>query len=333
MLLFMPLTRRERIEGGILGALTGDAMGVPYEFKAGSEIPNAAGVDMTPPPGFDRSHGEVPPGTWSDDGSLTLALLETLLHNEGRFDADDFGGRLVAWRREGRLAVDGRVFDVGVQTDEAIKRIAGGTPAAGAGPSGELSNGNGALMRTLPVALAAKGDDRTLIDVAHRQSRTTHGHVRSEICCALYALWTRRLLDDRGGDPWRDAVATLRAVYSNDAARKKELDEEVRPDVEGPGGGTAYVVDALRSARWCFLQGSYEDVVKAAIRLGNDTDTTASIAGGAAGLRDGRDAIPRRWRDALRGAEIYRPILDSLLAFDGRASAASGGSSAAVSLF
>ena len=324
-------TRRDRIEGGVLGALTGDALGVPYEFKAPSEIPPTAAVDMAPPAGFDRSHGDVPVGTWSDDGSLTLALLETLLHHQGRFDADDFGGRLVAWRREGRLAVDGRVFDVGIQTDEAIKRIASGTPAAGAGPSGELSNGNGALMRTLPVALAAKGDDRALVECAHRQSRVTHGHIRSEVCCALYALWTRRLLDDRGGDPWKDALAALRAVYSNDAERRRELDEEVRPEIEGPGGGTAYVVDSLRSVRWCFLQGSYEAAVTAAIRLGNDTDTTAGIVGGAVGVKDGVDAIPRRWRDALRGAEIYRPVLDALLAYD--SNAASGGAASVVSLF
>jgi len=55
-------------------------------------------------------------------------------------------------------------------------------------------------------------------------------------------------------------------------------------------------------------------VVRAAIRLGNDTDTTACVAGGLAGLRDGIDAIPARWRDGLREPELFRPLLDSLLA-------------------
>ena len=321
-------TRRERIEGGVLGALVGDALGVPFEFKAPGEVPPRDDIEIVPPAGYFRSHADVPPGTFSDDGSLLLALLESLLERDGRFDADDFGGRLVAWRRDGRLAVDGRVFDVGIQTEDAIRRIASGTPAAGAGPAGDRENGNGALMRTLPVAFAVRGDDARLIETAHRQSRVTHGHPRSEACCALYVLWARRTLEG-AIDPWREAVSGLRRHYAPDPVRTRELEEHVRPDDPTPGRGTGYVVDALRSARWCVLQGDFERVVRAAVGLGNDTDTTACLAGGIAGLRDGVVGVPRRWRDALRGAEIYRPLLERLHRADfsggAAAQAAAGG--------
>lgn len=73
------------------------------------------------------------------------------------------------------------------------------------------------------------------------------------------------------------------------------------------------VVDCLRSARWATEQGDYEATVKAAIRLGRDTDTTACVAGGIAGLRYGIDAIPRRWREGLRGEESLTPLLHDLL--------------------
>jgi ADP-ribosylglycohydrolase len=69
----------------------------------------------------------------------------------------------------------------------------------------------------------------------------------------------------------------------------------------------------LRSARWAQGAGAYEQVVKAAVRLGHDTDTTACVAGGIAGLRDSVAAIPARWRDTLRGMEHVHPILDGLL--------------------
>ena len=91
---------------------------------------------------------------------------------------------------------------------------------------------------------------------------------------------------------------------------------ERRRQIEGGGGpsgrGTGYVVDCLCSARLALQAGGYESVVRAAIRLGNDTDTTACVAGGLAGLRDGIDAIPQRWRSGLREPELFLPLLDAL---------------------
>ena len=88
----------------------------------------------------------------------------------------------------------------------------------------------------------------------------------------------------------------------------------MKPDHPPTGHGSGYVVDCLNSARLVLDAGSYESVVKAAIALGNDTDTTACVAGGIAGLRDGVKAIPDRWRSALRGRDLYEPLLYHLIA-------------------
>lgn len=69
------------------------------------------------------------------------------------------------------------------------------------------------------------------------------------------------------------------------------------------------MVDSLWSARWALKQPTYERVVRAAIRLGNDTDTTAAIAGGLAGIRDGLSAIPSRWLEGLRDREVVDGLL------------------------
>jgi ADP-ribosylglycohydrolase len=305
------ISRADRLAGGLWGLLVGDACGVPYEFHAASEIPPIELIEPTPPVGFRRAHGGVPVGTYSDDGAQALCLLASLL-DRGAFDPDDFARRLVAWYEEGYLAVDGVVFDCGVQTGQAIRALLRGAAPLEAGPANEQANGNGSLMRVLPLALWHSGPDVELVRDAHRQSRVTHGHPRSQACCALYCLWARRTLEEHP-DPWNSAVEALREIYESDASRLEELEFQLRPGDLSPGRGSGYVVDCLRSARWAVDQGGYETVVRAAIALGNDTDTTACVAGGIVGLRDGLDSIPIRWREGLRGDELFGPLLAGLL--------------------
>ncbi len=305
-------TREERIEGGLYGLLIGDALGVPYEFHPAGQIPEPALIEFVPPVGFTRAHAAVPPGTWSDDGAHALCLLASLLHRN-ELDVEDLGRRLVNWYELGYMAVDQEVFDVGIQTREALSTVRAGVPALEAGPKGERANGNGSLMRVLPLALWHLGDDAALARDAMLQSRVTHGHLRSQVCCALYCLWARRTLEG-SKDAWVEALATFRALYPEGTASREELESSVRPDTAEPGKGSGYVVDCLRSARDCVAAGPYERAVKAAVALGDDTDTTAAVAGGIAGLRDGIQAIPERWRNALRGQELVRPMVDQLLA-------------------
>jgi ADP-ribosyl-[dinitrogen reductase] hydrolase len=304
-------TRDGRIEGGIVGLLVGDALGVPYEFHRPDELPSRAEIEMEPPAGFRRAHAGVPAGTWSDDGAHALCLLDSLLAC-GRLDVEDLGRRLLRWYDDGYLAVDGNVFDVGIQTGAALARLRSGIPALEAGGSDERGKGNGSLMRVLPLALWHRGSDAELAVDAQAQSRVTHGHPLVQVCCALYCLWARRVLED-APDPWSEAVASLRCIYAEGSREREELEWSVRPDDEPLGRGGGYVVDCLRSARTVVSVGDYEQVVKAAVALGDDTDTTACVAGGIAGVRDGIAAIPERWRRGLRGQELVTPLLDRLL--------------------
>ena len=300
----------DRLEGGIFGLLIGDALGVPYEFHAPEALPPLVDIEMTPPTQFPRAHAHVPPATWSDDGAQALILLASLLDHSA-LDMQDFGTRLVAWYQAGYMAVDQDVFDVGIQTSQAIQRMIAGTPASQAGRTDEQANGNGSLMRVLPLALWHRGTDSALVEDAHRQSCVTHGHARAQVCCALYCLWARRILHN-AADPWRDAVVALRDIYGRDSQEYTELERAIRPDDLPEGRGSGYVVDSLRSASWALQAGGYEQAVKAAISLGHDTDTTACIAGGIAGIRDGVGAIPMRWREQLRGTELVEPLIGRL---------------------
>ncbi|MEJ8849648.1 ADP-ribosylglycohydrolase family protein [Variovorax rhizosphaerae] len=294
------------VRGAVFGVLIGDALGVPYEFHAPEELPPKHLIDMTPPKGFRRAHAGVPPGTWSDDGALMLALLDSLT-TVTPFTVDDFAQRMLAWRRDGKYTPDGVVFDVGIQTSTALQRIAKGTPAAQAGPVGERDNGSGALMRVLPVAFMATSDAEA-VRLARLQGLPTHGHLWSQLACALYVLVARELLAGQPFDAaYERACAALPAFLKPDEAQVFSTLLAGRT----PGRGSGFVLDSLWSAFDCLAAtSSFEDAVRSAIALGHDTDTTACIAGGLAGALYGPQGIPERWRQALRG----RGLVDAALA-------------------
>lgn len=304
-------THQEQIAGGLIGLLVGDALGVPYEFTPPEEIPPLAEIEFNPPSNFEPNCASVPSGTWSDDGAQALCLLASLLEC-GRVDPEDLGQRFLNWYTTGYMAVDNRVFDIGIHTSRVLKAIQGGMPALAAGMLDEQAKGNGSLMRVLPLALWHRGSHRELIEQAHLQSQVTHGAITCQVCCALYCLWARHILDE-AEDPWQSAVAALRQLYPKNSLYYAELEYAIRPNEAFKCEGTGYVVDCLHSARLAMASESYEQVVKTAIAFGNDTDTTACVAGGLAGLRDGIESIPQRWRDRLRGKEWYQPLLERLL--------------------
>ncbi|RQT56429.1 hypothetical protein DF043_23535 [Burkholderia cepacia] len=307
--------------GGLIGLLVGDALGVVFEFKPPHQLPSRELIEMTPPSGFRRSHAGVPVGTWSDDGAQALCLLACLLER-GRFALTDFSDRLLRWLDEGHMAVDGDVFDCGIQTANAIGRLRDGVPPREAGGKSERDNGNGSAMRILPLALWHTGPDDALVRDAHLQSLPTHAHPRSLVACAFYSLTARGYLQ-KLADPWSLANKRLEEIYdgwpdqAEGAAFLAELDVlRSFPKTDQPGG-TGYVLDTIWSARKALEEESFEEVARTAILFGHDTDTTAAVACGLAGIKFGIEGIPVRWLAQMRGFEIAEPLVARLMATTG----------------
>lgn len=299
--------------GGLVGLLVGDALGVGFEFKNPNQIPSRAEIEMTMPVKFRRTWSHVLSGTWSDDGAQALCLLASLIER-GSFSLTDFADRLMRWLDKGYFAVDGDVFDVGSQTARALDRLRDGAPPLESGGASDWDNGNGSLMRVLPLALWHTGPDRELVRNGHLQSMPTHAHPRSLVACALYCLIARGYLK-KLSDPWSWADQRLEEIYrdwSDPQERKAflaELDELRRFSKTSEARGTGYVVDTIWSARKALEEDSFEDVTRTAIRFGNDTDTTAAVACGLAGIRFGLDGIPERWLRQLRGFDLVEPLI------------------------
>ena len=253
-----------RLSGALWGHLIGDAVGVPYEF--GPPVPAASVV-------FGKSgmYGR-PPGTWSDDGAMMLALLDSLL--TVGFDPVDQGMRYLAWSDDGAYTPEGEGrFDIGNATAVALGRIRGGVPAEEAGGD-ESTLGNGSLMRTLPLALV--GHDLAPADLALQASRAsavTHASAIARTTCGLYALIAADLLrgqSDRRA-ALRDATATLGSLVID--AERTALEQILAWPTRG---GRGHVIDAFWSA-WDAFEGadSYRDTIARAVAYGQDTDTTA----------------------------------------------------------
>lgn len=285
---------------GLLGLAVGDALGVPVEFCSRKRLQEQPVTDM-------RSFGthNQPSGTWSDDTSLTLCLAESL--TECGIDYQDQARRFVGWWRHANWTPHGDVFDIGNATRGAISRLELGMNPTEAGLTNEHSNGNGSVMRILPVALyLAFSDPADRLDAAMQCSRLTHGHPRCQIACALFVEIAAALV--RGANI-RSAVAQSQRSVSEiiESRFPRERSNVQRLFNDGIGNlnptevsGSGYVIDCLEASIWCALSSnSFQEGVLKAVNLGDDTDTAGAVAGALLGLRFGRESIPQGWEDQL----------------------------------
>ena len=322
---------KEKILGAILGLCVGDALGVPVEFASRESL------RLDPVTGM-RGYGvhDQPPGTWSDDSSMTLCLLDSLTHG---LDYGDIMQRFVSWMFKAQYTPHGEVFDIGGITKKALFRFGRETEPLLCGGRSEHDNGNGSLMRILPLIFylrsrhghplscpAGANEERERVreeffNIIHNVSSLTHAHAKSRIACGIYLCIAGRLASS-GDLPFavNAGIHEARAYYEKTEGYAEELRHFERlysgdsildfanlPEEAIQSGG--YVVDTLEAALWCLLNtDSYEGCVLKAVNLGGDTDTTAAVAGGLAGMAYGLNAIPEAWRQQLARREYIEGL-------------------------
>ncbi len=312
----MIVTHDDEIKAAIFGTIVGDALGVPVEFSSKIQRKEDPITDM-------REYGthNQPKGTWSDDSSMMLATIDSIVKKKG-IQYEDIMDRFGKWLHDGEYTPHGKTFDYGRTCANAINKYHLGVDPRECGGISENDNGNGSLMRIMPISLQFALDDGYDIDYAadtvQDASRLTHGHPRSLVGCMIYTSICHELIYHKGIFPLIDNVQ--RAVddtlkYYGKAAKKKpwydeKFETEIKadsyarlrdlyafkelPDSEIRGSG--YVVDCLEASIWCLLNSeSYSECVLKAVNLGEDTDTTGAVAGGLAGILYGYDNIPKEW--------------------------------------
>lgn len=269
-----------KLYDAIFGLAIGDALGVPYEFKKRGTF---LCTDMV---GY-GTHSQ-PAGTWSDDTSMVLATLDSLKSSDGKIVPTDMFERFNRWIRNSQYTAHGEVFDAGIATCTALR--------TGKPQTGEYDNGNGSLMRILPLAFVPCTDDEI-----RAVSAITHGHRISMDACVIYVHVAKRLLE---GERICDIIPTLQ--YDKPFDRLHCIDQLSASEIKSSG----YVVDTLEAALWTVSHKS-DNAVKEknfrndlldAVNLGQDTDTVGAVAGGLAGIIYGLEDVAD-WVEALQNRE------------------------------
>lgn len=287
-----------KVKDGICGFIVGDALGVPVEFYSRRELEEEPVVSM-------REYGTYsqPKGTWSDDSSMTIATMRSIVNMDG-IDYRSIMDEFCSWAFNHKYSQYNETFDIGNTTKRGLDRYREGNEPLECGGTSVHDNGNGSLMRILPLAFIPELDYETIENV----SGMTHGHDRSKIACVLYVEIARSMLtcDLTIEEHIRNACNKIKQHYASNE-ELKEFNRIFEDDFSGGILSGGYVIDTIETVVYCLeTTGSYRDAVLKSVNLGGDTDTNAAICGGLAGIYYGFDAIPVDWIESV-------PHLDKVL--------------------
>jgi ADP-ribosylglycohydrolase/O-acetyl-ADP-ribose deacetylase (regulator of RNase III) len=307
----------------LMGLCVGDALGVPVEFQSRQNLRDNPTITME---GY-GTHSQ-PVGTWSDDSSLAFCLAESLCNS---YDLKDIGNQFVKWKYDAFWTPHGKVFDIGMATSASIRKFSSTNNPFTSGGKDEESNGNGSLMRILPILFLVKDlPIEKRYQIIKDVSSITHAHIRSVLGCFIYVEYA--LILWKGEEKYK-ALSIMQDTVNqflnaNAIASETEMGKYNRvlqnntipydcspidSYYEAEISSSGYVVHTLEASIWCFLKTStYSEAVLKAVNLGQDTDTTGCVTGGLAGLYYGYENIPEDWKSVIVKREEIENLADRL---------------------
>ncbi len=339
----VPLRYKELLsiaQTAIQGLAVGDAAGVPFEFKrrgliVKEDLPSSS-KGFTKPSGtpywWGGGYEAVKQGFWSDDTSMTLCLMSSIVNNGGKLVPNDVMRRFAMWASKtggAPYAPEGLRFDIGGQVGAAVSKY-NSCPHNGErketfkADSG-TSAGNGALMRIMPMAfyLAAHPeiDEADGVKLIKDIAELTHNDETSysDVGCVIYTLMNKNLILDRTeGTPqeklkraFNAAIKSTKELCSEDLKKTgnkykrllKGYNSFAKVKKEDIDTGNGFTPVTLESVMYSLINSSrYMDCIRTAILMGYDTDTVASIAGGTAGILYKGKNIPESCKKQLAKA-------------------------------
>lgn len=300
----------------LLGTAIGDTLGLPVQFLDREVIAKNPVTTMVGYGQFD-----VPAGTWSDDSSLSLCLAESLCNG---YDLNDIANKFIKWMFEGYWTPFNKAFDIGNTTYFAIVNLRNGISPHLAGMDRERDNGNGSLMRILPlVPYIINMEEEDRFRIIGEVSSLTHRHPRSILACIALCEFAIQYINSQSIEKAYQAIQqTILQLLKKEMFIEEDIPfkrlvglsyEEFKNIELKDIRSTGYVIDTLEASLWCiFNTTSYKDAVLKAVNLGDDTDTVGAITGGLAGIIYGYDTIPSEWLEVLAKKDDIIQLADKL---------------------
>ena len=291
------------VKDGILGFAIGDALGVPAEFKSREELKQYPITDM-----IGNGTHNVPAGTWSDDTSMTLATIHSIIET-GTINTNDIADKFIKWLKNAEYTATNEVFDVGRTTLHSLERYElKQDEAVNCGGNGEYDNGNGSLMRILPIAYYIYNkhikDDNKIYELVRDVSSITHAHEISVLGCYIYTRYCLLLLDGKDKfEAYKEIKQLNYEMFSEYSLNKyrRILQDDISNISVDSISSSGYVVSTLEAVMWSFLKTEdYNTAILKAVNLGDDTDTVAAITGGLLGMYYGSISIKANWKTTLK---------------------------------
>lgn len=278
----------DRCKGSLVGALIGDAAGAPVEFhKKITERVVDSGLKME-----GGGKWKVIPGQITDDGEMSLCVLQGIVNGEGEYNYDLICHEYLKW-------IETDPFSAGYATQNALKPCVGKTSnqskevRESAKRYNIFSQSNGSLMKLGPTAVYCSflNDVDSLIDIVTTETQHLHPHQKVIDCNIAFTLAVRDLIQGKSS---HDAYTSMRDFAINSSIKDwlEELEAHNFQQVTGHKQ-IGWVKIAFQQA---FLhlakESSIEFAFKDIIFKGGDTDTNAAIAGMLLGARDGYSNLP-----------------------------------------
>ena len=292
----------ERAVGAVVGSAVGDALGAGYEFTDPAPDQEIAMIGGGP---FDHRWA---PGEWTDDTQMALAILDVIA--TGDTDISAIAANFLAWYKSGPPDIGNQTRSVLSSVDDPDDLAVAAVAYLDLKPG---SAGNGGLMRTAPVALAALSNRDEVARLADAVASLSHAHPDSVAACVLWSLAIQEAITTAQPDATFDFEGAVRNGIDHVASdRRDKWDQLIAEAVAGPPGKfnpNGWVVTAFQAALSAIVNtpipdepsGHFRDALVAAVRIGHDTDTVAAIAGGLLGARWGSPAIPEEWKTPVHG--------------------------------
>ena len=301
------------LSNGIIGLAIGDALGIPAEFKSREELKRYPITDMI----GDGTYN-LPAGTWSDDTSMTLATIDSII-STGTINPNDMANKFLNWFRNAEYTATNETFDIGRTTLQSLAKYELKLyDASNCGEDNEYSNGNGSLMRILPIAYYIYykdvTDNQEIYNIVKQVSSITHAHEVSILGCYIYVRFALELLNGKNKIEAYNNIKKLDySMFNNTTIDKysRILNNNIQNLNEENISSSGYVVSTLEAAMWLFLSSNdYNNTILRAVNLGEDTDTVAACTGGLLGLYYGIESIKSSWKQNLKRYDYIVELCD-----------------------